>query len=81
MINNKSVIKLEENPKFYKRSKHINIAYYFIRENIQQNKIQILYILTKKQLANLLIKSLNITTFKKLKDLRNILNIENNNIT
>jgi hypothetical protein len=38
MIDNKSVIKLGENSEFYKRSKHINIAYYFIKENIQ-NKI------------------------------------------
>jgi hypothetical protein len=48
IVNNELTIKLEENPKFYKRSKHINIAYHFIKENIQQNKIQILYISTKK---------------------------------
>jgi len=34
IVDNKSAIKLGENFKFYKRSKHINIAYHFIRENI-----------------------------------------------
>ena len=34
MVDNESVIKLGENPEFYKRSKHIDIVYYFIRENI-----------------------------------------------
>jgi hypothetical protein len=34
IVNNKLVIKLGENPEFYKKSKYINIAYYFIRENI-----------------------------------------------
>jgi hypothetical protein len=35
LLNNESAIKLGENPKFYKRSKYIDIAYHFIRENIQ----------------------------------------------
>jgi hypothetical protein len=39
MVDNESVIKLGENPEFHKRSKYIDIAYHFIRENIQQNKI------------------------------------------
>jgi hypothetical protein len=34
MVDNESAIKLGENLEFYKRSKHIDIAYYFIRENI-----------------------------------------------
>ena len=58
LLDNESAIKLGENPEFHKRTKHIDIAYHFIRENIQQNKINVIYIETKKQLADLLTKSL-----------------------
>jgi hypothetical protein len=34
MINNKLVIKLKKNSEFYKRFKHIDITYYFIKKNI-----------------------------------------------
>jgi hypothetical protein len=47
MVDNQSTIRLGENPEFYKRIKHIDIAYHFIRENIQNNKAKILFILSK----------------------------------
>ena len=34
LTNSELALKLANNPKFHKRSKHINITYYFIREAI-----------------------------------------------
>jgi len=45
--NSKSALKLANNPKFHKRSKYINITYYFIREAILDKKADLIYINTK----------------------------------
>ena len=39
-----TAIKLAENPKFHKRSKYIDIVYYFTREYIKKNKIKLTFI-------------------------------------
>jgi len=59
LVDNQSAIKLAENPKFYKRSKHIDITYHFIRQSIKENKATLAYINTKEQLADGLTKGLN----------------------
>lgn len=59
LVDNQSAIKLAENPKFHKRSKHIDITYYFIRQSIKENKATLAYINTKEQLADSLTKGLN----------------------
>lgn len=39
--------KLAENPKFHKRTKHIDTKYHYIREEIANYKLQLAYISTK----------------------------------
>ena len=56
MEDNTGAIKLSDNPEFHKKTKHIDIKYHFIRELVEENKIRLLYINTKKQLANPLTK-------------------------
>jgi hypothetical protein len=46
-VDNQSTIRLGENPEFYKRTKYIDIVYHFIKKNIQNNKIKILFIPSK----------------------------------
>jgi len=58
LIDNQSAIKLANNPKFYKRSKHIDLIYYFTRQVIADNKVNILYIPTKEQIADFLTQHL-----------------------
>ena len=52
MEDNTGVIKLLDNLEFYKKTKHIDIKYYFIRELVEENKIRLLYINTKEQLVD-----------------------------
>ena len=59
LTNNKSTRKLAENPKFHKRSKHIDIAYYFIRECIREKKVKSVFIRTTDQLADSFTKGLS----------------------
>ena len=52
MEDNTGAIKLNHNAEFHKRTRHIDIKYHFIRELVEKNKIRIIYINTKHQLAD-----------------------------
>ena len=55
---NQSCIKLSENLVFHDRSKHIEIIYHFIRDYVQRGAVELQYISTDKQIADILSKSL-----------------------
>jgi hypothetical protein len=55
---NQSCIKLSDNLVFHDRSKHIEIRYHFIRYWVQRGAIQLLYIPTNEQVADILTKAL-----------------------
>lgn len=57
-VDNKSAISLSKNPVFHDRSKHIEIRYHFIRECVENGKIQIEFVLSEEQLADVLTKAL-----------------------
>ena len=54
-----AAIKLAENPEFHKRSKHIDIAYHFTRECINERKIKLVFVRSADQLADGFTKGLN----------------------
>ena len=74
---NKSSIKLAENPEFHKRTKHIDIIYHYIREKINNKEIDIFYIPTKEQLADSLTKPVQGKIFENFKEQLNIIPINN----
>ncbi|CAK9833101.1 Retrovirus-related Pol polyprotein from transposon TNT 1-94 [Anthophora retusa] len=57
-IDNQSAIKLANNSKYHKRSKHIDIRFHFIRDVVSEREIEIKYVMSKKQLADLFTKPL-----------------------
>ena len=59
LIDNESALKLANNPEFHKRSKYINISYYFIRNKIANNKLDLLYVNTTVQLVDGFTKGLD----------------------
>src|SRR5205809_6063660 len=61
-----SAIKLAENPKFHKRSKHIDITYHFIRECIRDKKVTVAFVKSAEQLVDGLTKGLNATKHQAL---------------
>jgi len=54
---NQSAIELSKNVMFYKRSKHIDINFYFTRELVEKKVITIQYLRTESMVANILTKS------------------------
>jgi hypothetical protein len=55
---NQSCIKLSENPVFHDQSKHIEIRYHFIHDWVQRGAVQLQYVSTDDQVADILTKAL-----------------------
>lgn len=67
-IDNKSAIALTSNPRDHRRTKHIDIRFHFIRQQILDNVIAPVYIETRRQVADILTKPLNAILFKEHRD-------------
>jgi transposase InsO family protein len=67
-VDNQSSIKISENDISHERTKHIDIKHYFVKDAIQQKIIQLKWISTHQQLADIFTKSLPSPTFTSLRD-------------
>jgi hypothetical protein len=77
LCDNESAIRMTDNPVEHSRTKHIAIRYHFLRDHQQKGDIEIAYINTKEQLADIFIKPLDEQTFTKLRHELNILDSRN----
>lgn len=66
-VDNKSAISLCKNPVFHDRSKHIDTRYHHIRECIEGGKINVEYVSSDEQLADILTKPLGRVKFQELR--------------
>jgi Reverse transcriptase (RNA-dependent DNA polymerase) len=66
---NQGCIGLANNPILHARTKHIDIRYHFINEQITAGAIVLKYISTEEQLADMLTKPLGPLKLRKLRDL------------
>jgi hypothetical protein len=55
---NQSCIKVSKNPFFHNKCKNIEIQYHFIRDYVQRGAVELQYISTDEQVADILTKSL-----------------------
>ena len=77
LFDNESSIRMADNPVEHIRTKHIAIRYHFLRDHQQKGDIEISYINTKDQLADIFTKPLDEQTFNKLRHELNILDSRN----
>ena len=56
MVDNQSAITLSKNPVHHNRTKHIDTRYHFIRQSIKDKNIEIIFIQTENQLADISLK-------------------------
>ena len=73
---NQSCVKLSENPVFHDRSKHIEIKYHYIRDMVQRGAVKLLYVATKEQIADVLMKPLARLKFEYFRERLGVLQIE-----
>ncbi|RWS05910.1 gag-pol polyprotein-like protein, partial [Dinothrombium tinctorium] len=66
---NMSAIKLIRNPEFHKRTKHIDVQYHFVREKYEQRIIDVKFVDTNDQLADILTKPLASAVFLRLRSM------------
>ncbi|GKD83872.1 hypothetical protein Tco_1350711 [Tanacetum coccineum] len=73
---NTSAIAISNNPVLHSRTKHIDIRYHFIRDHILKGDIELHFIPTQYQLADIFTKPLDEPTFKRLIIELGMLNID-----
>ncbi|KAG5871370.1 hypothetical protein JTB14_028903 [Gonioctena quinquepunctata] len=57
-VDNSAAVRSVQNPEFHRRTKHISIKYFFIREKISEGKLGVQQIPTEEQIADMMTKSL-----------------------
>ena len=77
LCDNKSAIKLTNNPVQHARTKHIDVRHHFIRDHQQKEDILIESVDTEDQLADIFTKPLDEKRFCKLRNKLNILDFSN----
>lgn len=65
-VDNEAAIRLAQNPEFHRRTKHIRIRHFFVREMVTAGEIDVSKVDSEKQLADILTKPLNSVRFKNL---------------
>ena len=64
---NQSAICLAKTPQFHGRTKHIEIKYHFIRDEVESGNVKLEYCRSEDMIADMLTKGLPITQFVKLR--------------
>jgi hypothetical protein len=77
LCDNESAIRMADNPVEHNRTNHIDIRYHFLKDNQQKGDIEIAYVNTQNQLADIFTKPLDEKTFSKLRNELNILDSRN----
>ena len=79
LCDNESAICMADNLVKQSHTKHIDIRYHFLRDHQQKGDIEIAYVSTHNQLADIFTKPLDEKTFSKLRNELNVLNSRNFN--
>jgi hypothetical protein len=66
-MDNLSAVMLSKNPAFHKRSKHIEVRHYFVREKIEEGKFVIEHVPGTEQIADILTKPLSASRFHDMR--------------
>jgi hypothetical protein len=66
MCDNTSVISVAKNSVFHKRMKHFEVRHQFLRDHVEKRDIEIIYIDTERQLADIVTKPVDTSRFAAL---------------
>jgi hypothetical protein len=67
-VDNSAAVKLAQNPEFHRRTKHIDVKYFFVREKVSDGNMNICQIATEHQVADIMTKPLNKVRLSELCD-------------
>jgi len=58
-VDNEAAVKLAHNPEFHRRTKHIRIRHFYIRERVSEGELEVKRVSTELQLADMMTKPLH----------------------
>lgn len=64
-VDNKSCIRIANNPEIYKKTKYIQVQFYFTRDLVKDRTITLVYTLGHVNISDIFIKALDRTTFER----------------
>jgi hypothetical protein len=67
MCDSTNAISVAKNPMLQSRTKHIEVMYHFLRDNVEKGNIDLIHVPTEKRLADILTKPLDQATFARLR--------------
>jgi hypothetical protein len=68
MCDNTSAILVAKNPVFHKKMRHVEMRHHFLRDHVEKGDIEMRYIDTERQLADIFTKPLNSSRFADLRE-------------
>ena len=77
LCDNESAIKIAYNPVLHSKTKHIEIRHHFIRDHVEKGDIDLSYVSTKDQLADIFTKALDEPRFRALRNELNVIDSSN----
>ena len=70
---NLSSIQLARNPVFHARTKHIEVHYHFVREQVLAGDIDLVYVGTEEQVADIFTKALGAEKLRRFRTMLGLL--------
>ena len=77
LCDNQSAIQIAHNPVQHNKTKHIEIRHHFIRDHVARGEINLSYVGTEDQLADIFMKPLDKARFRELRHELNIIDSSN----
>ncbi|KAI5315666.1 hypothetical protein L3X38_044842 [Prunus dulcis] len=77
---NISAIFLASNPVFHTRTRHVEVDYHYIREKVVRQKLEVGYLLTHDQIADIFTKGLSSHRFRLLVDKLHVRMVQQNQV-
>lgn len=71
-VDNQAAIKIASSSENHKRSKHIDVRYHFTRDVVNRGEIEIKYVQSKEQLADIFTKPVQKQQFCYLREKLNV---------
>ncbi|KAG0594554.1 hypothetical protein M758_UG087800, partial [Ceratodon purpureus] len=65
---NQESLNLAHNPVYHGRTKHVEVRHHFIREKILSGEVNLEYVPTEEQVADIFTKALGRTAFERIRD-------------
>jgi hypothetical protein len=64
-----SAVSVAKNPVLHSKTKHIEVRYHFLRDNVEKGNIALIHVPTHDQIADIFTKPLDQVTFTRLRGL------------